>query len=333
MNVDVHWHYVPDAYVQAIRRGDAGLVERVVRDDDGKEWIAIGPGRYPLVPELHRPEAQVAEMRRRRIDLAAVSPSPTLLQYHLDGARGLELHRMVNDEIADLVSAYPERYVGLAAVPLQDTTLAVQELERAMQVKGLRGVEISTHVNGRNLDDASLRPFFRAAADLGAFVFVHPMAVLAPERLSRYYLSNLIGNPTETAIAIASLMFGGVYDECPALTCCFAHGGGSFSALLGRWQHGYEVRTEARINDASAPRDYLPRIYVDSLVHDDRIARLLVDTVGADHVMLGSDMPFDMGAADPVERIERFQGLSADERDKILGATARRLLQIRASTP
>jgi aminocarboxymuconate-semialdehyde decarboxylase len=326
MNVDVHWHYVPDMYVQSIRRGDAGLAERVVRDDAGKEWVAIGPARYPLVPELHQPEAQVAEMTRRRIDLAAVSPAPTLLQYHLDGAVALELHRMVNDEIADLVSAYPERYLGLAAVPLQDTALAIQELERAMQVKGLRGVEISTHVGGRNLDDASLRPFFRAAADLGAFVFVHPLAVLAPERLSRYYLTNLLGNPTETAIAIASLIFGGVYDDCPALTCCFAHGGGSFAALLGRWQHGYDVRAEAHVNNARAPREYLPCIYVDSLVHDDRIARLVIDTVGADHVMLGSDMPFDMGADDPVDRIERIDGLSVDERAKILGGTARRLL-------
>jgi aminocarboxymuconate-semialdehyde decarboxylase len=327
MNIDVHWHYVPDTYIQAIRRGEAGLAERVVREDDGNEWVAIGAvARYPLVPELHRPEAQVAEMTRRRIDLAAVSPAPTLLQYHLDGARALELHRMVNDEIADLVSAYPERYVGLAAVPLQAPELAVQELERAMLVKGLRGVEISTHVAGRNLDDASLRPFFRAAADLGAFVFVHPLAVLAPERLSSYYLTNLLGNPTETAIAIASLIFGGVYDECPALTCCFAHGGGTFAALLGRWQHGYEVRAEPHIHGARGPREYLPRIYVDTLVHDDRITRLLIDTVGADHVMLGSDMPFDMGADDPVERIERVEGLSPGDLAKIVGSTARRLL-------
>jgi aminocarboxymuconate-semialdehyde decarboxylase len=333
VNVDVHWHYMPDAYVRAIRRGDAGFVEHVVRDESGGEWITIGARRYPLVPELHQPEAQVAEMTRRRIDLAVVSPSPTLLQHHLDGARGLELHRMVNDEIADLVSAYPKRYVGLAAVPLQDPALATQELERAMRVKGLRGAEISTQVNDRNLDDPSLRSFFRAAADLGAFLFVHPLVVLAPKRLSRYYLANLLGNPTETAIAIASLMFGGVYDECPALTCCFAHGGGSFSALLDRWQHGYEVRPEPRINGARAPRDYLPRIYVDSLVHDDRVTQLLIDTVGADHIMLGSDMPFDMGADDPVERVERVGGLSPNDRDKILGATARHLLAMTAAPP
>src|SRR5207249_402721 len=247
--------YVPDAYVNAIRREDGRFAERIVRDDQGKEWIAIGGARYPLVPELHRPEAQIAEMTRRRIDLAAVSPAPTLLQYHLDGARGLELHRMGNDEIARLGAAYPDRYVGRAAVPRQDVGLAVAELERAMEIKGLRGVEISTHVRGRNLDDASLRPFFRAAADLGAFVLVHPLAVLAPERLSSYYLTNLIGNPTETAIAIASVIFGGVYDEFPRLTCCFAHGGGSFSALFGRWQHGYEVRDEARVHGARAPRE------------------------------------------------------------------------------
>src|SRR5437773_11597233 len=139
MNIDVHWHYVPDAYVNAIRREDGRFAERIVRDDQGKEWIAIGGARYPLVPELHRPEAQIAEMTRRRIDLAAVSPAPTLLQYHLDGARGLELHRMVNDEIAGLVAAYTDRYVGLA----------VAQLARAMQVNGTRGVEIRSHVRGR----------------------------------------------------------------------------------------------------------------------------------------------------------------------------------------
>ena len=305
MNIDVHWHYVPEAAVGRLGGGAA---------------------RQPALPELSDPELQVAEMDRRCIDLAAVSPSPVALQYQLDKDDGLSLHRTVNDGIAELVAAYPDRYVGLGAVPLQEPALAVQELERAMQVLGLRGVMIGTNVNGRNLDEPEFRPFFRAASDMGAFVFVHPMVVLAPERLRRYYLTNLFGNPTETALAIASLIFGGVYDECENLTCCFAHGGGTFSALVGRWRHGYAVREEPHAFGARSPEEYLPRIYVDSLVHDDRVCRHVITMVGADHMMLGSDMPYDMGAPDPVDRIERLDGLSADEKDQILSGTARRLL-------
>ncbi len=229
MNVDVHWHYAPGAQ---------------------REQMAASGVRLPPLPALYDPALQVAEMDRRRIDRAAVSPFPGLLQYRLDRDEALRLHRLVNDSIADLVAMHPDRYVGLATVPLQDPALAIQELERALQVKGLRGVEICTHVAGRNLDDPALRPFFRAAAEMGAFVFVHPSDVLAQERLARYHLQNLIGNPTETVLAIASLIFGGVYDECPTLTCCFAHGGGSFCALLGRLCHGHAVREDVRIHGA-----------------------------------------------------------------------------------
>jgi len=172
VNIDVHWHYIPESYIDAVRRGNGPSYERTETDDAGREWIAFGPMRHPLVPEMYLPEAQLAEMTRRRIDIAAVSPSPTLFQYDLDPDDGLALHRTANDAIADLVAAYPRRFVGLATVPLQDPGVAISELERAMKVNGLRGVEIGTHVGGRNLDDPELRPFFQAAEELGAFVFV-----------------------------------------------------------------------------------------------------------------------------------------------------------------
>lgn len=329
MKIDVHWHYIPEEFVHAIRREDNPYGVHAVTDADGVEWLRAGNAvGHPLVQELYSPEAQVREMDRRGVDLAAVSSSPTLFYSHLDGAKALELHRMVNDRIADLVRAYPGRYAGLAVVPLQSPELAIRELERAMVEQGLRGVEISTNVAGRNLDAPELRPFFRAAAELNAFVFVHPMLVLGAERLQSYYLTNLIGNPSDTAVAIASLIFGGVYDETPGLTCCFAHGGGSFPALIGRWDHGYRVRPEPKEHIARPPRAYLPHIYVDSLTHDDRIRRLAIDTVGADHMLLGSDLPFDMGDSEPVSHIASQPGLSDEDRQMILGETAKRLLRL-----
>lgn len=192
---------------------------------------------------------------------------------------------------------------------------------------GLSGAAIPSNIAGRNLDDEALRPLFRRAGELGAFVFVHPHTVLGQDRLRRYYLTNLLGNPTDTAVAIASLIFGGVYDEVPNLVTCFAHGGGSFAALIGRWQHGASVRPEPHEFNARPPREYLPRIYVDSLTHDDRLRRFVLETVGADHMMLGSDLPFDMGDPDPAASVARL-GLAASEQQQIEGETAARLLGV-----
>jgi aminocarboxymuconate-semialdehyde decarboxylase len=328
VKIDVHWHYFPEEFIETIRREDNPWGTRIVPDGQGGERLGQGAFGHPVLKEMYDPVAQVAEMDRRGIDLAAVSSSPTLFFHHLDGERVLPLHRLVNDRIADLMAAYPGRYAGLAVVPLQAPELAVKELERAITVKGLKGVEIATNVAGRNLDDPALRPFFRACAELGAFVFVHPSVVLGADRLRDYYLTNLVGNPTDTAVAIASLIFGGVYDELPNLICCFAHGGGTMPALIGRWQHGYGVRAEPKVHNARPPREYLPLIYCDTLTHDDRVRRLVIDTVGADHVMLGSDLPFDMGDTDPVASLARVPGLSDADRRLIEGDTAARLLHV-----
>jgi aminocarboxymuconate-semialdehyde decarboxylase len=327
--VDVHWHWTPPAYIRALEQPDNPWGERVVREDGGLTWLTASgaPRLRPLMEGLYDPEAQVRELDRRGVDTAAVSAPPMLFGEHLEAEKALDLHRMVNDEMAALAARYPGRFAPLAAVPLQAPGLAVRELERAMGELGLAGVEICSNIAGRNLDEPDFLPFFERAGELGAFVFVHPSNVIGSDRLRRYYLTNLIGNPTDTAVAVASLIFGGVYDRAPGLVCCFAHGGGAFPMLLGRLAHGWRVRPEGKAAIARSPREYLPRIYCDTLTHDDRARRLLIDTLGADHVLLGSDHPFDMGDTEPVLTVRQTPGLSETEQSRILGGTAARLLR------
>lgn len=329
--IDIHWHAVPPAYMADLMRPGNPWGDRVEREHGTLVWrTASGALRVPEVPEsMFEPEAQVAEMDRRGIDVAAVSAPPMLFYDWEEPAKALDIHQMVNDSLADLAARFPGRFAPLAAVPLQAPDLAIQELERALG-KGLAGVEICTNIGGRNLDEPDFLPFFQRAGELGAFVFVHPSNVLGMDRLRRYYLSNLIGNPTDTCVAVASLIFGGVYDRAPGLTCCFAHGGGSFALLLGRLDHGWRARPEPKHHEARSPREYLPRIYTDTLTHDDRARRLVIDTLGADHLMLGGDHPFDMGDTDVVGTLTRTPGLSDAERDAILGGTAARLLRLSA---
>ena len=234
--------------------------------------------------------------------------------------------RATNDALAETVRAYPERLLGLAALPLQDPSAAPAELERAMRELGLRGAEIGTNVGGRNLDDQELEPVWAAAERLGAFLFVHPERVAAAERLGSYYLRNLIGNPLDTTIAIASLVFGGVLERYPRLKLCFAHGGGFAPYQVGRLDHGWSKRPEPRVTIQQRPSTYVRKLYFDTILHTPDALAYVAKHFGADHLLLGSDYPFDMGPDDPVKDVESLPGLSETERRMILGETAAQLV-------
>jgi len=298
------------------------------RDAAGHEFIMTARRRAgPVYPDWrYDMEKRVQEMDRRQVDVQAVCPAPFLTNYHLDPKEALESSRQVNDEIASMVSARPQRFVGLATVPLQDPKASVKELERAMALPGFKGVEICTNVDGRNLDDPSLEPFYRAAEESSAFVFVHPHSPAASKRTARYYLGNLIGNPLDTTIAIASLIFGGVLDRHPDLKLCFAHGGGYACFGIGRFDHGFGVRPEPRQVLKKLPSSYLKGLYYDCITHSPEALRYLVQTVGIDRVLLGTDYPFDMGYASPVEWVNSLAGFSQEEKEMILGENAGKLL-------
>src|SRR5581483_1581909 len=235
----------------------------------------------------------------------------------------LDLARLLNDHVAEVVRAHPRRFAGLGTLPMQDADLAVPELERCVRDLGLCGVEIGSHVNGKNLDDPALFPVFAAAERLGAAVFVHPSDMLARERMEKYLLRWLVGMPAETSLAICSVIFGGVLERLPRLRIAFAHGGGAFPGTVGRIDHGFRVRPDlCAVDNPVPPRSYMGRFYLDSLVHDADALRALVRLVGPERVALGSDYPFPLGEAEPGRLIESLADLPAAARERMLAGTA-----------
>jgi len=281
--------------------------------------VVAGRNFREVTDQCWEPRRRLDDMGRDGVERQVLSTVPVMFCYWATPEGGLDLCRHLNDHIAGIVHDYPDRFMGLATVPLQAVDLAIREMKRAMVDLGLRGVEIGTNVNGRNLDDPELFPFFEAAAELGARLFVHPWEMLGAERLSRYFLPWLVGMPAETSLAIASLIFGGVLERLPAIKICFAHGGGAFPYILPRIDAGWRVRPECRAASPRPPSEYVRGLYFDALTHDPDALRFLVHRVGSERVLLGTDYPFALGEARPGETIGRLEEVPEDDRAGLLG--------------
>lgn len=283
-------------------------------------------------PQLSDIAIRLRDMDRLGIDVQAVSPAPAQYYYYADADFGLELARGINDRIAAIASAHPDRFVGIGTVPLQNAAMATKELLRCVNKLDMRGIEIGTNVNGIDLADKrlGLDKFFAKAEELGTLLFLHPMGFTHADRMTDYYFNNIIGNPLESTLAVAHLIFGGVVDRFPKLKFCVAHGGGYMPQAFARMDHGWKVRPDARTAiSKKKPSSYLKKFYFDTVTFDTSLLATLVDQMGASHVMLGSDYPFDMGDEDPVGLVERTAQLSEAERQQILGGNAAKLLKIR----
>ena len=330
MHIDFHCHLTPKTYLDAIEK-HPGKWKASLEVREGQRFIR--PANYPfpvgfgpLHPGFWDPAARIEHMRAIRVDVEALSAPTYLFYYWADPGLALEVAQMTNDAIAAAARAHPERFVGMATVPLQDPARAARELRRAVKELDLRAVEIGTQVAGRELDDPALYPFYECVQELDVPVFVHPNHAEGGARTRRFYLGNVLGFPFDTTIAVAAVIFGGVLERFPRLTLCFAHGGGFLPYQIGRLDHAASVRPECRVLPRR-PRDSMRAMYYDALTHSHESLRWLVGLVGGDHVLLASDYPYDMGEFEPVRFVEEA-GLAPEALAQVLGANAARLLRL-----
>jgi aminocarboxymuconate-semialdehyde decarboxylase len=328
-SIDFHAHVVPERiWAEATRSGNAFQVS--IESGGEREVLALTPERAgPVVREVHYTiEDRLAAMDAAGVGLQVVSASPLLFRYDLATDYAAGMCRDVNDELAALVSERGDRFRALANLPLPDVDAAIVELQRAVGELGLSGVEIDTRVGSSGWDEPEFDRFFAAADELEAVLFFHPSYSLVWELNPRYHLGNSIGNPTEDTLVIAALVYGGILQRYPRVTSVIAHGGGQIAFGIGRMDHGWKVRPEAREKLHEPPSRSLRKLYYDSITWSEPALRLLIDSVGADRVVMGSDWPYDMGPENPTAWVADMVSISDEEKSLILRENARRLLRL-----
>jgi len=324
--IDTHTHVLTEETAALLRKEAPKVPVTITPIDAASATLDVGGVVYRPYPRggfdiAHR----LRDMDEAGVDVHVLSVTPQTYLYNVEPALGAATAAIQNDQIAKLVKENPQRFMGIATLPMQSPEKAADELKRAMTRLGLRGTMFASNIMGKNLDDPSFEPLWTTAEELGAFVFVHPNNVAGADRMKSYYLNNLIGNPLDTTIGAACLYFGGVLDRHPRLTVVLAHGGGFTPYQAARWEHGWQVRPEPKKNIARQPVDIARRFYYDTILHSAPVLEFMIGHVGAGNVMLGSDYPYDMAMMDCVAHV---RGLKISDADKssILGQRAAKLL-------
>jgi len=323
--IDTHAHWYPQEWLRLFEHD--GKAEGAALEKNGTKYTI----RTQRIVNAFDEEfvdlgLRLEGMKKQRVDMHALSLTAPMVYWASPGL-GLALAQSYNDAASAAHRKHPRRFVGLAMLPMQAPDLAVKELERAAKLPGMRGMYLATHVNETNLDDRRFWDVYAKAEELGWAIFLHPIDTIGRERTQKYYLKNLLGNPYDTGVAAASLIFGGVLDAFPKLEVNLPHAGGTFPWLIGRLDHGPKVRPELRHMER-LPSEYLRRFTYDTIGHNDHINQALINLVGADRVVLGSDYCFDMGLNDPVGTVERLRDLEPAQREQILARTPAALLHL-----
>lgn len=321
--IDIHAHYFPQGYLDILGEEGKRYGFEYRKAPDG---FFVGPAG-PLPAKFTDLKLRLAEMDAQGVKMHALSLTAPML-YFGGPELSQRLARAWNDAASAAHQAHPDRFVGLATLPMIDPDRALDELNRASQLPGIRGVYLGTNIQDRDLDDPAFTPVFARIEALGLPVFLHPLKTVGGERMAPkpYYLNNLIGNPLDTAIACAHLIFGGVLDRFPKLDICLPHSGGVMPILMGRWDHGHDVRKELK-NLPQKPSAYMRRFTYDTVSHSKAVMQFVIAQVGIDRIVLGSDYCFDMGYEHPVDVVDGL-GLDAEQRAMVLHGTAAKLLKV-----
>ena len=331
MKIDIHAHILPETWPDLKQRYGYGGFVYMDHHKTGSARMMMDDGRFfrEVQENCWNPELIYEDMQQHHVDKMVLCTVPVLFNYWAKPEDGLDWCRFLNDHIANVQNRQPDRFVALGTLPMQDIERSILEMRRCKEQLGIRGFEIGSHVENKNLDDKSFFPLWEAAEALDVAIFVHPWDMMGQERMPSFFLPWLVGMPAETSLAICSMIFGGVFDAFPKLRVMFAHGGGSFPFTVGRISHGWHARPDlCNINEIKDPKSYIGKFWIDGITHDDEALKFLLHLFGADKIAYGTDYPFPLGDLEHGKFIEQMPELSSEIKEQLLSKTAIEFLKL-----
>lgn len=325
--IDVHTHVLTEETMKLLgKESEKAKTTVAAMDKDFATLDVAGTVYKPFPTGGFDIERRLKDMDASQVDVQVLSATPQTYLYNVEPSLGVTTAQIQNDGMAKIVREQPDRFMAIATLPMQDPEKAAAELRRVMTQLGMRGTMFASNIMGKNLDDPSFEPVWKTAEELNAFVFIHPNNIAGADRMKSYYLNNLIGNPLDTTIGAACLIFGGVMDRYPKLRVCLAHGGGFVPYQAGRWTHGWKVRPEPQKNIKKAPEEIVRRFMYDTICHSPQVLKFLIERAGVDRVLMGSDYPYDMGMLECVRDVRALK-LPQGDTDAIISTRAEQLMQ------
>ena len=331
MKIDCHAHILPKTWPSLKDKFGYGGFITLDHHMPGKARMMRDDGVFfrEIEQNCWDPDVIIEDMNKHNVDVMVLCTVPVLFSYWAKAEDTLQWSRFLNDHLASVIAEHPTRFIGLGTLPMQNIKLACEELRRCVNELGMPGIEIGSNINGMNLDDPSLDPFWSEAERLQAGVFVHPWEMMGSDRTSRYFQQWLVGMPAETTLAASSMIFGGVFDRFPNLKVMFSHAGGSLPFTIGRISHGYHARPDlCNVHHVRDPREYVGRFWVDGITHDSKALSFLVDVMGADRVAYGTDYPFPLGDLEHGAFIENMTDLDAPTKERIFSTSVCEFLNL-----
>ena len=323
LKIDIHTHIIPKKIPDFSKKfGYEGFVSMVNKTPKEADMMIFGEKFRTIKCNCWSVKDRLTDMKEHQIDIQVLSPIPVMFCYWARAKDALKVSQFLNDFIIQECQKHPKKFIGLGTVPMQNINLSISELERCKEI-GLKGIEIGSNINNKNLDHIDFYPFYEAAQDLDMPLFIHPWEMMGMSQMNKYWLPWLVGMPAETSRAICSMIFGGIFEKFPNLRVAFAHGGGSFPHIIGRVEKGFLERPDlCAVTNKVNPRNYLGKFYVDSIVHSKDALNYLIDVMGPESVILGSDYPFPLGEDVPGKLIESNSKINANVKKKLLHINA-----------